>query len=75
MNYMNALILSVLCAMSFLSHCMERPNQEAIKVANSRLWEAVESDDLAKVGQLITEGIVDVNNVDKDGNTALMRAA
>jgi hypothetical protein len=76
MNYMNTLILSVLCATSFLSHCMEnKPTQEAIDAANNRLWKAAVEGNIAEVEQIMTEGIVDVNSVDKYGYTALMRAA
>jgi ankyrin repeat protein len=72
---MNILVLSVLCATSFLSHCMERPNREAIAAANNRLWKAAKNNDLAKIKQLIAEGTADVNSADIDSNTALMCAA
>jgi ankyrin repeat protein len=39
---MNILVLSVLCATSFLSHGMEtKPMQEEVEAANNKLWEAV----------------------------------
>jgi ankyrin repeat protein len=75
MNYMNILVLSVLCATSFLSHCMEKPNQEAIAAANNKLWKAAVEDNIAEVEQIITEGVADVNSADIQGNTALMYAA
>jgi hypothetical protein len=73
---MNVLILSLVCATSFLCHAMEiKPTKEAIEAANYRLRKAAKKKDLAKIKQLIAEGIADVNSVDEDGNTALMRAA
>jgi hypothetical protein len=76
MKHMKVLVLSVLCATSFLCHAMEnKPTQEAIAAANSRLWKAVANDNLAEVEQIITEGIADVNSAKKDGNTPLMYAA
>jgi hypothetical protein len=73
---MNILVLSVLCVTNFLSHCMEnKPTKEAIAAANNSLWKAAKNNDLAKIKQLIAEGIADVNSADVDGNTALICAA
>ena len=76
MNYKIVLILSILCATSFLSHGMEtKPTQEAIDEANSRLLQAVDMGDIAKVKRLIKEGVADLNTRDYMALTPLMHAS
>jgi hypothetical protein len=62
MNYINVLILSLVCATNSLSHCMEnKPTKEAIEAANYRLWHAISLGYDSKVKQLGSEGIANLN--------------
>jgi ankyrin repeat protein len=66
------LIISVLIFFSF-SQCTDISDQEKKKF-NEQFLKTVEANDLKAVSELIDSGKIDINTVDKYGNTALIFA-